>query len=71
MIGLSKAKALSDIIDEEISIFSYPHGRNSDAAARILKSEGFNYAVTIERREVKVGDNPLLIPRYDFTDLRT
>lgn len=51
-------------------IFSYPSGRNSEAVIRVLKEEGFRYALTIERRQVEPGDDPFLIPRYDTTDIK-
>lgn len=51
-------------------IFSYPHGRISQAATEVLKAHDFEYAVTIENRAVADTDASLLIPRYDTNYIR-
>lgn len=56
-------------LGEMPTVFSYPHGRYSDAAMGVIENAGFAYAVTIEPRAVKNGDNPRAIPRYDTNHL--
>lgn len=51
------------------TIFSFPHGRFSSATSDILKAEGFQYAVTIERRGIDKKDAPFTVPRYDVNDI--
>ncbi len=60
---------LTDLLGEAPAVFSYPHGRYGDAAVKVVKEAGFQYALTIERRGVQATDNPFLIPRYDTADL--
>ncbi|TSC78284.1 MAG: polysaccharide deacetylase [Parcubacteria group bacterium Gr01-1014_33] len=68
---VERAKEILSGICEEISpVFSYPHGRADEMAHKVLQEEGFRYAVTIERRGVRKGDLPYLIPRYDAGDLQ-
>jgi len=69
-IQLNK-ETLTDILKTAPTMFSYPHGRYSDTALKILKEAGYLYAFTIERRGVAAGDNQLLIPRHDTADLKT
>lgn len=63
-------KVLGEILGEVPTIFSYPHGRNNQASNRVLKEAGFQYALTIETREIKSQDDPLLLPRYDTNDIK-
>ena len=66
--GLAK-KVLSGMCTRLSRAFSYPHGRTNDIVTRILKEEGFDCGVTIERRGVEKEDDAFLIPRYDAADL--
>jgi peptidoglycan/xylan/chitin deacetylase (PgdA/CDA1 family) len=68
-IRLSR-EILSDILGTPPAIMSYPHGRSNETAVKILQREGFQYAVTIERRGVAAQDNPFFLPRYDTGDIR-
>lgn len=61
---------LGQILGTAPVILSYPHGRYSEAAAGILKSEGFRYALTIDRRGISAKDDNFSIPRYDTMDLK-
>lgn len=68
-VQLSK-DILTKMSGQEITVFSYSHGHNSVTGLKILTDLGFKHAVTIERRSLSRGDNPLLLPRYDTNDLR-
>ncbi len=68
-IRLNK-EILAGILKTTPSMFSYPHGRYSDTALKVIKEAGYLYAFTIERRGVSAGDNQLLIPRNDTADLK-
>ncbi len=59
----------SEVLGAWPRLFSYPHGRSTPTGMEILKDNGFEYALTIERRGVKAGDNPFLLPRYDAGDI--
>lgn len=61
---------LFKLLGENLNIMSYPNGRTSDEAIDVLKNEGIDYALTIEKRGVEKGDNPYLIPRYDTNNIR-
>jgi len=65
------SQSLFEVLGEKVSVFSYPHGHSTPESVKVLKEEGFEYAVTIEPREVKSGDKPLLLPRYDTIHLKT
>jgi len=60
---------LTELLGAPPEVFSYPHGRYGNVARKVVQGAGFRYALTIERRGVRVGDNPLLVPRYDTADL--
>lgn len=66
----SSQKWFERVINKNPDFFSYPYGRSCELAIKILKDNNINYAVTIERRPVLSGDNPLKIPRYDTNDIR-
>lgn len=61
---------LSSISGKDVAVFSYPHGHHSDVGRKILMENGFDYAVTIERRSMVPKDGPWLLPRYDANDVR-
>lgn len=63
-------RILGNLLNKEVNIFSYPHGRYSAETSRLLQEEDFRYAVTIECRAVESKDNSFLIPRYDANDLQ-
>ncbi len=63
-------KVLNKIDGDSIDIFSYPNGRSSDLAVKVLKEEGISYATTIKKRDIKKGDDPFLIPRYDTNNIK-
>ena len=63
-------KILNEIDGNSINIFSYPNGRSSKTAIKVLKEEGISYATTIEKRSIKKGDDPFLIPRYDTNNIK-
>ena len=67
-LRLSK-EILFDLLGVQPEIFSYPHGRHSLVALDVLASEGFKYALTIDRRGVAAADGNFLLPRYDTTDI--
>ena len=67
-IGLA-CEILDGLLGGVPEVFSYPHGRYGNAAVKVIKEAGFKYAVTIERRGVRAGDDPFLVPRYDTADL--
>lgn len=60
---------LKGLLGSAPRIFSYPHGRHSETALRVLKEEGICYALTNERRPLQKDDNDFLLPRYDSTDI--
>ncbi|MDO8467188.1 MAG: polysaccharide deacetylase family protein [bacterium] len=68
-VKLSK-EILSGIIGAYPKWFSYPHGRSSAVAERVLREEGFDLAVTIQRKKIESTDSPLTIPRYDTIDIK-
>lgn len=68
-IKLSK-EILGDITGGDPRWFSYPHGRSSPVAERVLAEEGFDLAVTIQRKKIGSVDGPFAIPRYDTMDIK-
>ncbi len=73
--ALRKDVQLSREIIKETSgsyprVFSYPHGRASDVAVRVVREAGFISGVGIDRGSLAVGQDPLLLPRYDTMDIR-
>lgn len=68
-VRLSK-EILSGITGDVPKSFSYPHGRSSSVAEKVLREEGFDIAVTIERRNIEKTDGPFSIPRYDTMDIK-
>ncbi|MEK7640490.1 MAG: polysaccharide deacetylase family protein [Patescibacteria group bacterium] len=68
-VQLSK-KIIQEISGVAPRIFSYPHGRASDAAVRVVREEGFINGVGIARGPLAVGQNPYLLPRYDTMDIK-
>jgi len=60
---------LTDLLGAAPTVFSYPHGRYGNAAVKVIKEAGFEYALTIERRGLTLEDQRFLIPRYDTADL--
>src|SRR3989344_1704416 len=65
-------KYLQRIIGTPPTIFSYPHSHSKEKeenTAKILRGAGFQYAVTTERREIKEGESPFTIPRYDANEI--
>lgn len=68
-VRLSK-EILSGITGEVPKLFSYPHGRSGSAAKKVLREEGFDLAVTIERKKIEKTDGPFSIPRYDTMDIK-
>ncbi|MEK7575803.1 MAG: polysaccharide deacetylase family protein [Patescibacteria group bacterium] len=68
---LNKSKEyFKRILNKDPDFFSYPYGRSSETAIKVLKENGIRYAVTIERKGVSKNDNPLKIPRYDVNDIK-
>jgi len=67
---ITNKKILSQLIEEIPRVFSYPHGRSNDSVVRVLRDQGFEYAVTTEKRAIKKSDSPFLIPRYDTNNIR-
>ena len=68
---LNKSKEyFKRILNKDPDFFSYPYGRSSEIAIKVLKENGIKYAVTIERRGLLKSDNPLKIPRYDINDIK-
>ena len=69
----SSRKLIKKITGERPVTFSYPHGRLSNNISdeiSILKGEGFEYAVTTRRGDVKPEDSPFLLPRYNTNEIR-
>lgn len=64
------AEILKEITGENPGVFSYPHGRYNDHVLGVLEEAGAGFGVTIERREVKIGDSPYGLPRFDTNDIR-
>lgn len=48
------------------SYFSYPYGHYNEAALSVLKNQGVELAFTVNPESVHVGDNPLLLGRWDM-----
>jgi peptidoglycan/xylan/chitin deacetylase (PgdA/CDA1 family) len=47
-----------------VTTFAYPNGNFNDRVVRIVKEEGFDFAVTTESRPWKKGESNFTIPRY-------
>lgn len=56
-IKLSLDELSGHIQQPGAKIFCYPSGKNNEITASVLKSLGFDYAVTTERGFVETGDN--------------
>ena len=63
-------KILEDMLNEEATIFAYPHSAPSMSLQTILEESGTHYAFTTERREVRKDDSQYMVPRYDTNDIR-
>ncbi len=46
--------------------FSYPYGHYNDIAKRVLAQEGIQLAFTVEPVNVRAGDDPLTLGRWDM-----
>lgn len=46
--------------------FSYPYGHYTDNARKILEQQGIDLAFTVEPVNVRTGDNPLILGRWDM-----
>jgi len=64
-------KILKDVSSALPTLFCSPHGRTNEAVIKVLREEGFKYAMSIEARPVEASDNPYFIPRLDTNDLKT
>lgn len=60
---------LKTALGKKPRIFSYPYGRYHTMVFDVLQEEGFVYALTTERRGVRRGDQPFVIPRFDANDV--
>ncbi len=68
-VQLSK-KIIQEIAGSAPRVFSYPHGRASDASAKVVREEGFVNGVGIARGAIAGSHNPFLLSRYDTMDIR-
>lgn len=50
-----------------VTSFAYPHGQTSEQVVKALQEYGFLMAFTREARDIVVGDNAMLLPRYSIT----
>lgn len=64
-------KVISDFFGSvgESEIFSYPSGRWNRDVLKVLKEEGFKYALTTKEKSVSRADSALLIPRCDANNI--
>jgi len=69
-IATSK-KILKELLGEYPTVISYPRGIRNNNSALILKSESFNFGLSIEVRPVLATDDPFFLPRLDTNDLKT
>ncbi len=51
-------------------VYSYPHGRTNETMASVVKDLGFKYAVTIDNRFARKGDDAYFVPRLDTNALK-
>lgn len=68
--AIASADLFSQFLEKQPTIISYPHGRSNQAIGSALQENGFTHGVTIERRAVLRGDDPLRIPRFDMGDIK-
>lgn len=64
------SEIIKDVTGARPLVFSYPHGRWLEQAARVFSGSSIRHAVTIEKRGIRPSDGPFFIPRYDTNDLR-
>lgn len=57
-------KNLENLIEEEITSFSYPYGEYNETAVAVAKETGYQHAVTTELSSVKGSEDNLKIPRH-------
>ena len=61
--------ALSEFIDRDAWVITYPYGNNSPAVVSYAKKQGCKLGLTTEVRVAKIGrDDKFLLPRLDCND---
>lgn len=60
---------LTDILGQNIKVFSYPNGVSTPEAVNILKKRGFTCAVTVEVGYNSSDTDPFLLQRLDTNDV--
>ena len=66
----SKAK-LEALLARPVTSVAYPYGAANPEVARMARQAGFEEGVTTEDRPVRVGDDPLMLPRIDVSSCDT
>ncbi len=56
---------LEKALGRTVRLFSYPYGGFDASTCSAVAETGFTVAVTTEEGPVQLGDDPLLLPRYD------
>lgn len=64
-------KILANIVNGDLNVFSYPHGRYSEETLKLLDKSGFALGVRLGSESLSSATHKFLIPRYDANDFNS
>jgi peptidoglycan/xylan/chitin deacetylase (PgdA/CDA1 family)/SAM-dependent methyltransferase len=57
---------LETLLGRPVTTFAYPFGEHTQPMEEVVRAAGFDYAVTVERREIRPGVHTLRLPRFEI-----